>query len=248
MNLLRTSALFVLAVCLPIEAASACPDGESANFLGWCVPNQDKVIDIVLKPGTEAWAQFYGPQIGAWFEASRATAYSASEPIPSYIRSKLNGFVSDDVLNRARYKVGDNGVFNAAADILKVNQDIAAVALVDVIVFRDGNDAQSNLKLWAHELKHVRQFMEWGSRDFGIRYARNYNGVEGQAREEEARYETWASAQQTGPYPQMPSSQAMAVAKVCVTPYMVCTMSAVGPVGQSCYCPTQFGPLYGQSM
>ena len=235
MKFVRNSALFAIAAILPIQAASACPDGWSSNSLGMCFPNGGTVIDAVVKPGTELWAQQYGPVIATWLQGSRETAYPASQPIPPHVRAKLTGFVPEDVLNRARYKVDDNGVINAASNILKINSSIAAVTLVDVIVFRDGSDAQSNYTLWAHELKHVRQFMDWGTLDFGIHSARNYNSeVEQPALDEGARYASWTPP----PPPQ---------ATVCVTPTYTCSMSAIGPVGQSCYCPTQYGPIWGIS-
>lgn len=234
MKFVRNSTLFAIAAFLPAQAAIACPDGWSSTSLGFCMPDDGTVIDVVLKPGTEAWAQQYGPIIATWLQASRETAYSASQPIPAHVRAQLSGFVPDDVLNRARYKVDDNGVLNAAADILRINGDIAAVTLVDVIVFRNGSDAQSKYKLWAHELKHVRQFMDWGTLDFGIHSARNYySEVEQPALDEGERYASWNPPRQ---------------ATVCVTPTFTCTMTAIGPVGQSCYCPTQFGPIYGTSM
>ncbi len=240
MKLIHHVALFAIAACLPLQAVAACQDGYSANFLGICMPNIDP------GPATEPLAQIHGAAIAAWFQGSRETAVSGSGPVPPQVRLALNGYISDDVLNRARYKVGDNGIFNAANDILKVNNDIAAVTLVDVIVFRDGNDASSNYKLWAHELKHVQQFMEWGVKDFGIRYARDYNSVEGQAREVENGYPGWAAAHPTGTGPGLPPP--LQQAKVCVTPVMTCSMSAIGPVGLSCYCPTWSGPMWGTSM
>lgn len=234
MKFVRNSALFAIAACLPLQAASACPDGWSSNSFGFCMPNDREVIKIIVKPGTEIWAQQYGPIIATWLQGSRETAFPASQPIPPHVRAQLRGFVPEDVLNRARYKVDDSGVLNAAADILRIRADIAAVTLVDVIVFRHGSDAQSNYKLWAHELKHVRQYMDWGTLDFGIHSARNYNSeVEQPALDEGERYASWSPPRQ---------------ATVCVTPTYTCTMTAIGPVGQSCYCPTQFGPIWGQSM
>lgn len=244
MKLIRHFALFATAVALPLQSIAACQDGYSPNFLGICMPN------FSPGPATEPLAQIHGAAIAVWFQGSRETALSGSGPVPPQVRLALTGYISEDVLNHARYKVGDNGIINAANDILKVNNDIAAVALVDVIVFRDGNDAASNYKLWAHELKHVQQFMEWGVKDFGIRYARDHNAVENQAREVENGYPVWAAAHNgpnpnPGPgYPPPPTTYA----QFCVTPIGSCTMSALGPKGVSCYCPTMNGPIWGTSM
>jgi len=246
MKLLRHLAFFTVATVLPLQAVGACPDGYSSNSLGMCMPNASP------GPLIEPWVQVHGAAIAAWFQGSRETAISGSGAVPPQVRQALTGYISEDVLNHARYKVGDGGLFNAANDILKVNNDIAAVTVVDVIVFRNADDAVSNYKLWAHELKHVQQFMEWGVKDFGIRYARDYNSVEGQAREVENAYPVWAASHPTvpgpgpgpGPGPFPPPNYA----QYCVTPFGTCTMSALGPKGVSCYCPSVSGPIWGTSM
>ncbi|MNF34651.1 hypothetical protein D3C84_154970 [compost metagenome] len=84
------------------------------------------------------------------------------------------------MLDTARYKVGDAGEMNAAHTLMQ-NPDVNAVTLVDVIVFRNQDDAQNNVALWAHELHHVKQYLEWGVEDFARRYTRDYNSVEAPA-------------------------------------------------------------------
>jgi hypothetical protein len=61
--------------------------------------------------------------------------------------------------------------------------DVPAVTLDYVIVFSDEKAALADPKLWAHELKHVMQFAEWGVAGFAMRYLRDYEGVEGEAAE-----------------------------------------------------------------
>ncbi|MNG08673.1 hypothetical protein D3C84_920480 [compost metagenome] len=84
------------------------------------------------------------------------------------------------MLDTARYKVGDADEMNAAHTLMQ-NPDVNAVTLVDVIVFRNQDDAQNNVALWAHELKHVQQYLQWGVQDFALRYTRDYNAVEAPA-------------------------------------------------------------------
>ncbi|MNN49140.1 hypothetical protein D3C81_1636490 [compost metagenome] len=86
------------------------------------------------------------------------------------------------MLDTARYKVGDETELNAANTLLQ-NPDINAVTLVDIIVFRDPEDALNNVALWAHELKHVQQYQQWGVREFATRYTRDYSAVEAPAYE-----------------------------------------------------------------
>ncbi|MDT4875752.1 hypothetical protein FQZ97_1111450 [compost metagenome] len=61
--------------------------------------------------------------------------------------------------------------------------DVKAVTLVDVILFRDREGALHDVALWAHELKHVQQFREWGVEGFAARYAEDPDSVEAPAYE-----------------------------------------------------------------
>jgi hypothetical protein len=75
--------------------------------------------------------------------------------------------VDEDILNRATFKVGDDGTLNLGGLVVQFgdqNEDgtIRAITLIDVIVFATEGDA-ADLDLWAHELFHVRQYRDWGS-------------------------------------------------------------------------------------
>lgn len=116
-----------------------------------------------------------------WLRLSRETAVNAGvEPIPLDIRVQLEPWYDFQVLDAVRYQVGNPEQLDAASAFLQ-NPDVAAVTLVDVIVFRNAADARDNVALWAHELKHVQQYQEWGVDDFAARYTRNYEAVEAPA-------------------------------------------------------------------
>jgi hypothetical protein len=55
------------------------------------------------------------------------------------------------------------------------------VTLIDTIIFRHASDAEDNVALWAHELKHVQQYQEWGVQGFAQRYTHDFNAVEAPA-------------------------------------------------------------------
>lgn len=120
----------------------------------------------------EGQAQAGAPVLENWFIQSRNNAASGGTfPVPPHIRQALAGFYDEDILNRARYKIGDAGVVNLAS--LSISYGHAdAVTLIDVIVFANQAGANDPV-LWAHELKHVQQFRDWGTRDFSIRYLRS---------------------------------------------------------------------------
>src|ERR1043166_705160 len=204
----------------------------------------------------EAMVQAAAPGFQQWLQASRNTAASGGPfPIPAYIRSQLEGFYSADTLNRARFKVGDGGVFNLANLAITYGNQTAAVTLIDVIVFRNEYDAQNNPVLWAHELRHVEQFRDWGVRDFAIRYLRSGNGVENEAYAKQAEFANRQNQQFAGPLPpQAPPPQfgplgpfGPPAAQVCATPMFACQMVVAFPPGQTCQCMTPSGPIIGMT-
>lgn len=117
---------------------------------------------------------------------SRNSMIGQTKPLPPEVREKLKDFFPNSVLDRARFKIGDDGAFNVARNTL-FNSHVAAVTLDDVIVFRSADDAKDNLELWAHELKHVHQYLEWGVNSFATQYVRNSGTVEREASEYQAR-------------------------------------------------------------
>ena len=55
----------------------------------------------------EANAQAGGPILEQWFYASQASASDGAMPMPPQIREALQGYYPDDILDRARFKVGE---------------------------------------------------------------------------------------------------------------------------------------------
>lgn len=119
--------------------------------------------------------------LASWLKLSRDTAVASGvEPIPLHIRAQLEPWYDFQVLDTARFQVGNPQQLDAASAFLQ-NPDVNAVTLVDVIVFRNARDAQDNVALWAHELKHVQQYQQWGVDGFATRYTRDFEAVEAPA-------------------------------------------------------------------
>jgi hypothetical protein len=160
-------------------SAVACPAGQAEVCVVSCicVPGNQADVDAVYANVQHMAAA----GLEAWLVQSHSTAAAgATEAIPLNIRAQLEPYYDLQVLDSARYKVGDDVEFNAAHTMLQ-NPDVNAVTLVDIIVFRNQDDAQSNVALWAHELKHVQQYQQWGVREFAARYTRDYKAVEAPA-------------------------------------------------------------------
>ncbi|WP_217477229.1 DUF4157 domain-containing protein [Stutzerimonas stutzeri] len=166
-------------VALPLVASaqSICPAGEEPICLGSCV--------CMPAPSVQPSESLYQRMLGlasagleTWIRQSRdQLALQPSLPVPLHIRSQLEPYYDLAVLETARYRVGDDNVLTAANTLLR-NPDIAAITLVDIIVFRNEADARDNVALWAHELKHVEQYLRWGVGEFARRYTEDYHSVE----------------------------------------------------------------------
>jgi len=180
---MRVIFLALLLFCLnssAIAEPASCRAGEKPICLNGCICLPD--VGQILGGGmpTEI-TQVAGPALALWLSQSRAeAAISGTQPIPDAIREQLLRWYPPSVLDAALYKVGDNGELSAASAMMQ-NPDIGAVTLVDIIVFRTAEAAETNVALWAHELKHVQQYQEWGVNGFAQRYTQDFNAVEAPA-------------------------------------------------------------------
>ena len=122
------------------------------------------------------------PVFAAWIVSERDAARSQGlEPIPAAIRSALTGYVPEDILDRVRWRQGATEL-SVPQNIFRFGH-IQAMVLDDVVIFNDLREALEDPKLWAHELKHVMQFVEWGVDGFAARYLRDYDAIENDAAE-----------------------------------------------------------------
>lgn len=153
---------------------------------------QDAVQNVANAVNELQASVLTGPSLEQAIIASRNSAINGSMPIPPMIRQQLAGYVSDDVLNRARYKIGDNGFFNLAR-LIEQGGGARAVTLIDVIIFIGPSEA-NDPALWAHELTHVEQYRDWGAHSFSVQYARNWNSVENPAYARQNGYWPWRRA------------------------------------------------------
>lgn len=178
------STLLGLLLTLPVFAQESCPTGQYQVCLVVCFcapvdPNQGgQVLQDVERMAT-------GSLVFALRQARDEATASGSQPIPLHIRAQLEPWYDFAVLDAARYRVGDEQQISAANALLQ-NPDVNAVTLIDTIIFRRTTDAEDNVALWAHELKHVQQYQELGVEEFAKRYTRDYQALEGPAYEIEA--------------------------------------------------------------
>lgn len=171
---LRLVAPFIVCLALALLAqASDCPARERRVCLDECICLPDVM--------TEGVYQLAAPALALWLTQARIEAANAGvQPIPAHIREQLLHWYAPDVLDAVRYNVSDSGQLDAASAMLQ-NPDVGAVTLIDIIFFRDPQAAEQDVALWAHELKHVQQYQEWGVTGFAQRYTQDFNAVEAPA-------------------------------------------------------------------
>ncbi|UBM23583.1 DUF4157 domain-containing protein [Pseudomonas sp. p1(2021b)] len=180
----HASVLFGLLLTLPVFAQTTCPPGQyEVCLMGcFCAPVDPGQAGQILKD-METMAS--GSLAFALRQARDEATAAGTQPIPLHIRAQLEPWYDFAVLDAARYRVGNEQQMSAANAVLQ-NPDVNAVTLIDTIIFRHAQDAEDNVALWAHELKHVQQYQELGVEEFARRYTRNYDDLEAPAYKIEA--------------------------------------------------------------
>lgn len=136
-----------------------------------------------------------------WIIASRNSARSSGVmPMPPALRQTLGNFYDKQIYDMVAFKIGGSAPLNLA-DLAMRYGDADAVTLIDTVVFRDEAGA-NDPGLWVHELKHVQQFRDWGTRSFSIRYLRDWKSVEDEAYAATDRFNT---IQRTTPQTRSPN-------------------------------------------
>jgi hypothetical protein len=124
-------------------------------------------------------------------EAARAQAIADGvKPIPASVYRGLLGYFPPNVLLHVRYATGHSEGLNLPA-LAFTYGDAIAMTLGDVILFRDERSAQTDLKLWAHELTHVMQYQRWGVEGFATHYVQDSAAVENEAYANADRFIAW---------------------------------------------------------
>lgn len=138
-----------------------------------------------------AVTQQAGRLLASLIRAARESAISAGvKPVPPRIHRQLLGYFPDAILRKARHATGPAEAIGLPG-LAMTYGDIDAVALGEVILFRDEADAADNAKLWAHELTHVMQYERWGIDGFAVRYLEDSAAVEDEARGNADRFAKW---------------------------------------------------------
>lgn len=129
--------------------------------------------------------------LGRLIEDARQQAIADGvRTIPPSVYRSLLGYFPAALLQRCRFATGASHVLTLPALAFSYG-DATAIALGDVVLFRSDTVAQSDLKVWAHELTHLMQYQRWGIDGFADRYVRDSQAVEKEAIDNANRFMAW---------------------------------------------------------
>lgn len=134
-----------------------------------------------LKASEQVLAEVYEAAIHESKKSARSTTL---KPIPPFIREKLTGYFTPELLDRVRYTTRWSDWASIQKYALEFN-GMAAIVFDDIVVFKEENDALNNLRLWAHELEHVKQYQKLGIDGFAQMYMYKQSTIESNARKQE---------------------------------------------------------------
>jgi hypothetical protein len=158
------------------------------------------LVIVALLCAVPAWGQFAVPPaiadyatglLAQWIDASRQQAMRQGvQPMPPRIYRALLGYFPAELLASVVCRSGSTQDDPLPFLAFRYG-DALALTLGDVIVFRDKDAMQSDLRLWAHEVTHVMQYRRWGLQGFAARYLRDHDGVEREAYTNADRFVAW---------------------------------------------------------
>ena len=113
-------------------------------------------------------------------------------PIPTAVYRSLLGYFPPILLRKTRF-AGDRADALTSPALVFPAEDAAAVTLGEIVLFKTERLAQSDLKLWAHELTHVMQYQRWGIDGFADHCLHNCSAVRQEANDNADRFMAWLS-------------------------------------------------------
>jgi hypothetical protein len=153
--------------------------------LAWALPvrAQPTVAASLLEYASSALAELiHGARQQAIADGVR--------PLPAAVYRALLGYFPADLLQKCRFAAGSSRPLTLPALAFSYG-DATAITLGDVVLFKTEQVADSDLKVWAHELTHVMQYQRWGIEGFADRYVRDSTAVEQEAIDNANRFAAW---------------------------------------------------------
>jgi hypothetical protein len=138
-----------------------------------------------------ALLEYAGGALGGLIDTARQQAIADGvRPVPTSIYRALLGYFPSTLLQRCRFATGNSRALTLPALAFSFG-DATAITLGDVILFKSERLAETDLKVWAHELTHVMQYERWGVEGFAGHYVRDSAAVEQEAIDNANRFVAW---------------------------------------------------------
>jgi hypothetical protein len=153
--------------------------------LAWMLPvrAQPAIAPDLLDDAAEALA--------ALIDGARRQAIADGvRPVPPGVYRSLLGYFPAALLRKCHYAVGTASVLTLPGLAFSYGH-ATAITLGDVVLFKSALVAETDLKVWAHELTHVMQYQRWGIEGFAERYVRDSGAVEQEAIDNANRFAAW---------------------------------------------------------
>ena len=153
--------------------------------LAWILPARTQPA---IAPGLLDYAA--GALGGLIDDARQQAIADGVRPVPPGIYRALLGYFPAALLRKCRFATGTSRALTLPALAFSYG-DATAVTVGDVVLFRNERIAETDLKLWAHELTHVMQYQRWGTQGFAEHYVRDSAAVEQEAIDNADRFAAW---------------------------------------------------------
>jgi hypothetical protein len=122
--------------------------------------------------------------------ARRQAIADGVRPVPTGVYRSLLGYFPAALLQKCHFAAGEARALTLPAFAFSYG-DATAITLGDVVLFKNERVAETDLKVWAHELTHVMQYQRWGIEGFAERYVRDSGAVEREAIDNANRFAAW---------------------------------------------------------
>jgi hypothetical protein len=144
------------------------------SYVEYVVKNPDEIIEVLKNPVAGVVGM---PLAMAIADGRNSALRNGTKPIPQDVRSKLELYFDDKLLNSVRYS-SNQGLFNGLLQGIALHGSSAvAITLVNVVVFEDAARAY-DIDVWAHELRHVKQYHDLGLTEFAATYTLDFHAIE----------------------------------------------------------------------
>ncbi len=123
-------------------------------------------------------------------DARRQAIADGVRPVPPGVYRSLLGYFPAALLRKCHHATGTASALTLPALAFSYG-DATAITLGDVVLFKNELVAETDLKVWAHELTHVMQYQRWGIQGFAERYVHDSGAVEREAIDNANRFAAW---------------------------------------------------------